>query len=124
MNRILFFIDSYLPGYKWGGPITSISNLATLLNGHLDILICTRNHDLGDSRVYTSVISNNVTKFEKNNVIYLSKMNVLSVTSVIDDFNPDVIYLNSFFSLSTQLVLFLNCFKYKRRLVIAPRGEL
>jgi len=26
MKKVLIFVDSFLPGYKGGGPITSISN--------------------------------------------------------------------------------------------------
>jgi glycosyltransferase involved in cell wall biosynthesis len=48
----------------------------------------------------------------------------LSALKTIDDFNPDVIYLNSFFSKTTQLVFFLNYIKYNKKIVIAPRGEL
>ena len=124
MIKILFFVDSFLPGYRGGGPIASISNLASLLNDRINILICTRNHDFGDTKVYTGIASDVVTKFEDKKVIYLSKLNILSVLKTIDDFNPDVIYLNSFFSKATQLVFFLNYIKYNKKIVIAPRGEL
>ena len=124
MIKILFFVDSFLPGYRGGGPITSVSNLTTLLKDSANILICTKNHDFGSCDIYTEIVSDKATKFKDKNVIYLSKMNVLSIIKTINDFNPDVIYLNSFFSKSTQLVLFLNYIKYNKKVIIAPRGEL
>jgi glycosyltransferase involved in cell wall biosynthesis len=124
MIKILFFIDSFLPGCKGGGPVTSISNLASLLNNNFKILICTKNHDFGSSDIYTEIISDKITEFKGVNVIYLSKMNIPSVAKVVDEFSPDIIYLNSFFSRLTQLVCFLNHVKYNKRIVIAPRGEL
>ena len=79
MKKVLIFVDSFLPGYKGGGPVTSISNLTSLLNDKMDILICTRNHDFGDTKVYTGIVSDTITKFEDKKIIYLSKLNILSV---------------------------------------------
>ena len=124
MIKILIFIDSFLPGVKGGGPVTSISNLVTLLNESADILICTKNHDLKSFDIYPKIVSNKITKFKDMNVIYLSKMNTASIVKTTDNFNPDVIYLNSFFSKSTQLILFLNYIKFKKKIIIAPRGQL
>jgi len=124
MIKILFFVDSFLPGYRGGGPVTSVSNLTTLLKDSANILICTKNHDFGSCDIYSEIVSDKVTKFKDKNVIYLSKMNIVSIIKTINDFNPDVIYLNSFFSKSTQLVLFLNYIKYNKKVIVAPRGEL
>ena len=124
MIKILIFIDSFLPGVKGGGPVTSISNLVTLLNESADILICTKNRDLKSFDIYPKIVSNKITKFKDMNVIYLSKMNTASIVKTIDNFNPDVIYLNSFFSKSTQLIIFLNYIKFKKKIIIAPRGQL
>lgn len=122
--RVLFFVDSFLPGYKGGGPVISVSNMATMLKGDLNILICTKNHDFGSREVYREVASDKVTTFEGKSVIYLSKMNIYNVMQTIDNFNPDVIYLNGFFAKSTQIVLFLNYIRRGKRVVVAPRGQL
>lgn len=124
MIKILIFIDSFLPGTKGGGPVTSISNLSALLCENLDILICTKNHDLKSSDTYQNIESNKIIKFEGYKVIYLSKMDISNITKTVDNFNPDVIYLNSFFSISTQLIIFLNYIKFKKKIIIAPRGQL
>jgi len=124
MKKILIFTDSFLPGFKGGGPITSISNLVSLLNNSFDILICTRDRDSGEIEPYKDILSDKKTKYEEFNVIYLSKKNKENISTVIENFNPDLIYLNSFFSKTTQTVMFLNKFNFKKKIIVAPRGEL
>ena len=75
MYKILIFTDSFLPGFKGGGPITSISNLVSLLNNNFDILICTRDRDFGDTEPYNRIELNKITKYKEYNIIYLSDMN-------------------------------------------------
>lgn len=124
MKKILIFTDSFLPGFKGGGPITSISNLVSLLNKHFDILICTKDRDFGDTEPYKDIEQNKITNYKEYNVIYLSSIDKQNLSKVIVDFNPDLLYLNSFFSKTTQLVMFLNKFTFKKKLIVAPRGEL
>lgn len=124
MKKILIFTDSFLPGFKGGGPITSISNLVSLLNKHFDILICTKDRDFGDTEPYKDIEQNKITNYKEYNVIYLSSIDKQNLSKAIVDFNPDLLYLNSFFSKTTQLVMFLNKFTFKKKLIVAPRGEL
>ena len=46
-KKILIFIDWFLPGYKAGGPIQSISNFVNHFGTVFDISIITSNKDLG-----------------------------------------------------------------------------
>jgi glycosyltransferase involved in cell wall biosynthesis len=124
LKKILIFTDSFLPGFKGGGPITSILNLVGLLNYNFDILICTRDRDFGDTKPYEKIEIDKVTKYKEFNVIYLSNMDKQNISKVIVDFNPDILYLNSFFSKTTQIVMVLNKLKFKMKLIVAPRGEL
>jgi glycosyltransferase involved in cell wall biosynthesis len=124
MKRILIFTDSFLPGFKGGGPITSISNLVNLLNNSFDMLICTRDRDFGDTKPYKDIEKNKITKYKEYKVIYLSTMDKQNISKVMENFNPDLIYLNSFFSKTTQTVMFLNKFDFKKKIIVAPRGEL
>ncbi len=112
--KILIFTDSFLPGFKGGGPITSISNLVNLLNKYFEILICTANHDFGETKPYQGIEYNRSTKYQEYNVIYLSNMDNASISKVVNEFNPDLLYLNSFFSKTTQILMLLNKFKFKK----------
>ena len=122
--KILIFTDSFLPGFKGGGPITSISNLVNLLSKYFDILICTRNHDFGESNPYQNIVYDQITNYKEYNVIYLSKMDKSNISRVINEFNPDLLYLNSFFSKTTLIVMLLNKFNFRKKIIVAPRGEL
>ena len=120
----MIFIDSYLPGSRGGGPITSISNLANLLEDDIEILICTKNHDFGDLKPYTNIINDQIIDFEGYKIIYLSKFNLRNFLKTIIEYNPEILYLNSFFSKTTIKVMLLNIYRVKKHLIISPRGEL
>ena len=123
-DKILIFIDSFLPGFKGGGPVTSISNLDKLLTKDFEVLICTLNHDFGDENIYETVPTNRITNYNEHNVIYLSSLTLYEAYKVINNFSPDIIYLNSFFSISTLKITLLNKLFFRNNLLVAPRGEL
>ncbi len=123
-RKILIFIDSFLPGYKGGGPVTSIANLVNLLNKHFDVCIVTRNHDFGEQKPYDNILFDEITKYRDYNVIYLSKTNRKTISKVIQEFNPDLLYVNSLFATTTQIVMFLNKTIFHKKMILAPRGEL
>jgi glycosyltransferase involved in cell wall biosynthesis len=124
MKKILIFAESYLPGFKGGGPVVSISNLVDLIEDEYEILVCTKNHDFGEKTPYKNIISDSVTHINKHKILYLSSDGGLALWRAIRSFKPDVIYLNSFFSRTTQIVRFLNICFWRKPLLVAPRGEL
>ena len=125
MKKIIFFIGNFLPGYRAGGPVTSIANLSTLLNKDFDITIVTSNKDFGVDAPYKEIEFDKKVKYKDFNIIYLSIINTKTVLNVIENENPDLIYLNSFFSTFTQLVLFVHISKRLiMPIILAPRGEL
>jgi hypothetical protein len=77
MNRLLIFSDYYLPGFKAGGPIRSISNLCDSLKDEYEVYVVTRDRDLGSNEVYKGYL--NVEKYSLNKVVnqYLSCYGVI-----------------------------------------------
>ncbi|WP_323590748.1 glycosyltransferase [Aliarcobacter butzleri] len=125
MKKILIFIDHFLPGHRAGGPVSSIANLIKLLNNEFEIVIATRNHDFGVSEQYREVKYDEIVKYKEYKVFYMSKPNKESVSSLIEDFNPDMVFLNSLFSYFSRVVLILSMSKdFNTKVVLAPRGEL
>lgn len=123
-KRILFFIDWYYPAYKAGGPISSVRNLCLQLKKDFDLLVVTSDRDLGDTQPLSDITPNEITSVEGVNVIYLSpdQITVVRFKKIADEFNPDIIHLNSLFSAMFTL-LPLKTFKGQgKKIVISPRG--
>lgn len=126
--KVLFFLDYYLPGCKAGGPIRSLANMVDQLGNKFNFKVITRDRDFGDCAPYSGIVSNTWHSVGKAQVFYLSPQNLSLkiLRHLICSTNPDIIYLNSFFSpVFTIKPLFL------RRLglipnipvIVAPRGE-
>ena len=45
----------YLPGYKAGGPITTLANMVERLGEEFSFRIATRDRDLGDTKPYSGI---------------------------------------------------------------------
>ena len=71
-NQVLIFIDWFLPAYKAGGPIQSISNLVKRLKNEIDIWIVTSNEDLGEPLKLDRELLNIWLCKDKYHVIYLN----------------------------------------------------
>ena len=124
---ILIFVGCYLPGFRGGGPIKTISNLTASLGDHFDFKIITSDRDLGSKQPYDNIIVNDWNKVGKADVYYLSKNFSLSDLKIlINSIQYDCLYLNSFFSLNfTIKPLLLRKFNMINNtpVLLAPRGE-
>lgn len=119
----------YLPGYKAGGPIRTIRNLVGGLGDEFDFRIFTSNHDFGRPEPYGGVAINAWNDVEGAKVFYAdpSALRPARVAATIRDVNPDVVYVNSFFSprFSIAPLLLRRLGRTDRRIpwIVAPRGE-
>jgi glycosyltransferase involved in cell wall biosynthesis len=124
MKKILIFTDYFLPGYRAGGPVSSIANLVRLIEDEFEIIIATRNHDFGSEEKY-DLKSDEIIEYQGYKIIYLSAVNTSNVKKIIVELSPDIIYLNSLFSKFSRIILSLSFFKsIKNIIILAPRGEL
>jgi hypothetical protein len=128
-KKILIFIDWFLPGIKAGGPIKSVAALVNHLNNEFDFYIITSNTDFGDKQAYKNLESNAWLDFKPSiKVIYYAKgkLNKAEIKNQINRIQPDVIYLNSFFSYTFSILplLVLNKLSFKGKIILAPRGML
>lgn len=125
---ILVFNRHYLPGYRAGGPIRTLVNMVSRLGADFEFRIVTLDRDIGESKPYENVARDQWCNVDNAKVLYLSqdRVSVGRIRQIVNDVEPDVIYLNSFFDkIFTQRVL------WARRLhglcgipiVLAPRGE-
>ena len=124
-KRILISYDYFLPAFKAGGPIQSIANMVRALHAYYEFYIITGNRDLGSINPMEGVESNKWLDFEdgKAKVIYLSAENqgFLRIKDVIKAAEPDLIFLNGFFSI--PFTIYVGLFSGVRR-ILHTRGMI
>jgi glycosyltransferase involved in cell wall biosynthesis len=126
--RVAIVVEHYLPGFRAGGPLRSVSALVQLLGEEVDFWVITRDRDEGSEAAYPNVRPGEWTRLGKSHVRYLSpdELNCRRLTKAVTDVQPHALYLNSFFSPMTIKLL------AARRagalgampVLLAPRGEL
>lgn len=123
--KIMIFIGGYLPGEKFGGPVTSIYNFTELFGDTYEIYVVCKNHDLKEKTPYTS-ISNGWNIVGKAKVRYLADKDFgcKSFKMLIDEILPDLMYSSSIMSATLNLPLIYLARKTGIPLLLAPRGEL
>lgn len=128
-RRILVFAARYLPGYKAGGPIRSISNLVDCLGDEFDFWIVTTDRDFGDTQAYVGIEPNEWQVVGKARVIYVPPTlgSLRFLIRLLRHARYDLLYLNSFFDPRfTGLPLLVRRLGFvpRRSVLLAPRGEL
>lgn len=126
--RILLFRSCYLPGFKSGGPIQTVTNLVANLGDKFDFFIVTQDRDSGDKEPYPDVVVDDWNTVGQGEVYYASPGPdfVIRIAEVWREVDPDMVYFNSFFSPQfTILPLALRRLGIvpDARTVVAPRGQ-
>jgi len=127
MPTILVVTGHYLPGYKAGGPIRSISNLVTWLGDEFDFRIITADRDLDGTVPYPEISHGVWQRCGKAHVRYLApgEQRPAAMRRILNSTRYDILYLNSFFGAFTRICLGLRWAHLisDRPTIIAPRGE-
>lgn len=127
-KNIAVLIDWYLPGNKAGGPVKSVYSMLSLLKEEYNFHVITTNRDLGSAKPYPNVIPDTWQSYDQIPVYYFSKENLKSkkIIEVIKSVNPDIVYLNSFWSYFFSLLPLRaeKSGKLTCEVVLAPRGML
>ena len=128
--RILAVVEWYPPAYRAGGPIRSVHNLMRLLQAqtphHLEV-VCS-NRDLGVSDPLEGVPVDALHDQDGIAVTYRSEVSLAwwreKLRGSGDAPAPDVLYLNSLFSVPFALQPLRAARELGIRVVLAPRGML
>lgn len=125
---IAICLRHYLPGYKSGGPVRTISNLVEHLGDEFDFYIVTSDRDIHDTKPYAGVTLDAWQTVGKARVYYGSPtvQTLTGIAQVLNGINADVIYLNSFFDARFTILPLLARrlgLLRQRRMIVAPRGE-
>jgi glycosyltransferase involved in cell wall biosynthesis len=125
---VLTFINYYLPAYKSGGHVRTISNMVNRLGDELDFRIVTSDRDFQDTKPYPTVIINEWNTVGKARVYYASPFSrsLRNFLKIMKDTPYDVLYFNSFFhpifTIQPLLMRWLGMIP-RRPTALAPRGE-
>lgn len=127
-GTIIIFTDWYVPGYRAGGPIQSVYNLAQLLSQDFKVKVITRNTDLNTQDGYLGIITDTWVKLSENHeVMYLSPSNTTfkNIKQLIKQNTNNVILINGLYSFYFSLLPTLFCVAYPvKKVLIAVRGML
>lgn len=128
-NRILLFTDWFVPGFRAGGPIQSIYNLVEQLGDEFEFVVFTGSKDHGCNSTYPHIPVDTLLPIFKNNKVYYStnrQQTLKSIYLFIRAIKPDIIYLNSLFSLNfTIKPLFCLLIHFSPvRIILSPRGMI
>ena len=125
--KILVISRYYLPGYKAGGPIRTLSNLVERLGDKFSFLVLTGDRDLGDTSPYPDIQFGEWNRVGKALVWYLdpARVSFISFSKKLREFDYDILYLNGFFNLFTRRILIYSKLGLlpERPTILAPRGE-
>lgn len=127
-RKVLIMIDWFLPGYKAGGPISAAVNFVHHMQHDYDLYLFTSDRDLNDSAPYAGITVNTWLKYENCKVFYSSPSNLRwrEICNIIQQIRPDIVYLNSLFSLYFTIYPLLLCRRksFGGKVILAPRGML
>jgi glycosyltransferase involved in cell wall biosynthesis len=117
----------YLPGFRSGGPVRSVSNLVESLGEEYDFRIVCLDRDFGQATAYSNEAEHQWVECGKARVRYLTpgEVSIGRWRSLAAEVQADVIYLNSLFDAAFSIVPLMSLGRNERyRIILAPRGEL
>lgn len=124
---ILVFIEYYLPGYKSGGPVQTVSNMVEQLGDEFSFYIITSDRDISNDHPYDNIGINVWLDVGKAKVCYLTRDASIffNIKNLLKNTSYDAIYLNSFFSLRFSIlpVIVKKFIRQNTPIILAPRGE-
>lgn len=125
-SKILLNIDTYLPGFRGGGPVQSIKNFIELLSDDFDFYIFTVNHDFGVIQPYETVQTDRWNECYGAKIFYSSdKQKNKNLYNILKGGEFSLVFLNSFFSTDTiKVILIYRFLRLKIPITLMPRGEL
>jgi len=126
--RVAVFVEYYLPGFRAGGPMRSISSLVEQLGDEIDFHVVTRDRDEGSDAPYPDCAPGAWVPVGKARVRYLSpsQLTMRHLVAAVREAQAQAVYLNSFFAPMSLRLLAARRFGALKGVpvILAPRGEL
>ena len=126
--RVVILVEYYLPGFRAGGPMRSVSALVEQLASEIDFYILTRDRDEGSTLPYPGLQEGAWKPVGRAKVRYMAPREITArrLGAAVRDVQPDAVYLNGFFgAMSMKLLIARRLGGLKGiHVLLAPRGEL
>lgn len=126
-KTVVIFIGGYLPGQKYGGPVTSLENFANQLHENYNIKIICSDHDFKDPKRYSGIKDGwnqvgNAQVYYTNEKDYSSK----KFYDIIKPFENEItlFYLSGIYYFKMNYAVIRMARKCKIPVLLAPRGDL
>ncbi len=127
-KTILIFSDWYHPGFRAGGPVQSVFNLANLLSRYFVVKVVTRITDLNSSEHYPGIQANVWTTIGENHFVqYLDQEGLKNnyIKQLIKQNSGNIIFINGLYSFKFSVLPSFYSLVFKAAHVfIAVRGML
>lgn len=122
---VLAFTVYYLPGYKGGGPIKTITNLVNMTSDVIKYNIITSDRDLGDEKSYSNVSADQWNQVGNSQVFYIKNgfKGLRQIAGLLLNKEYKIVYLNGFFPIRFSFIPLLIAKLIGKSIVLAPRGE-
>ena len=78
-DKILIFTRSFLPGYKSGGPITTIDNFCSVMSRFSKIRLVTKDRDDNDPGSYPTIKSDRWSVRDQLSIFYIFQNSIWSI---------------------------------------------
>lgn len=107
LKTILIFTDWYHPGFRAGGPVQSVYNLASMLSRHFDVRVVTRNTDMNSTAPYPGIEPNAWVKIAENHSVqYLDAEHSTRkyIRSLVKANKENIMLINGLFSFKFSLL--------------------
>ncbi len=123
--KVIIANGGFLPAKTYGGPVVSIDNLCSFLNEDVEFYVICTDHELGTTQRLEDIEegwnqrNNCKVRYFSNVEITINNLNV-----VIEEIEPDTIYINSLFDAMWTIPLLHIAKKKGIKVLLAPRGQL
>ncbi len=125
-KKVLICMDWYLPGYRSGGPVTSVKNMVAALQGDYDFYVLTTNQDYKDDQPYELPVNSWIQR-EDCQVKYCDHQALMNgaVKQTIAELSPDAVMVNGIYSKYFCRDVIKHAKKQGvRKIIVSPRGML
>lgn len=127
MKSVLILVPGYLPGFKSGGPVRTISNMIEALGDEISFSVICLDRDLGDKHPYPKISKKKWNPQGKANVFYIERgpIGVFNILHLLYQNKYNFIHLNSSLSFQFSILplILLKILRLKTPAILGPRGE-